>query len=186
MIKRTKLLTVASTTIALLVAVSSNAQDRAVSSQVTETSEGSQIAESQPGFSPVPSENQVIANADGVAIDGFDPVAYFDEGQAVKGVEIHSCEYLNRTWHFSSAENRDKFLSNPEKFSPQYGGFCAHSLGRNKLIASNPQAFSIRDDKLYLYANKGLASKDAKRDDIKFKFNKTERDNNWFTYQSDF
>ena len=173
MIKRTKLLTVSSAAIALLVAVSSNAQEHAVSSQVTETSEatessqsaegsqpaedsqpaeGSQPAELQPGFSPVPSENQVIANADGVAIDGFDPVAYFDEGQAVKGVEIHSCEYLNRTWHFSSAENRDKFLSNPEKFSPQYGGFCAHSLGRNKLIASNPKAFSIRDDKLYLYA----------------------------------
>ena len=145
-----------------------------------------QSNEVEPEFSPMPAQVNIMANEDGVAIDGFDPVAYFDEGKAVKGVEIHSCEYLNRTWHFSSAENRDKFLSNPEKFSPQYGGFCAHSLSNNKLIESNPEAFTIRDDKLYLYVNNRQAEKDAKRNEIKFEFNKTERDKNWLTYQSNF
>ena len=145
-----------------------------------------QSNEVEPEFSPMPAQVNIMANEDGVAIDGFDPVAYFDEGKAVKGVEIHSCEYLNRTWHFSSAENRDKFLSNPEKFSPQYGGFCAHSLSNNKLIESTPEAFTIRDDKLYLYVNNRQAEKDAKRNEIKFEFNKTERDKNWLTYQSNF
>ena len=145
-----------------------------------------QSTQVEPQFSPMPAQGKILANEDGVAIDGFDPVAYFDEGKAVKGVEVHSCEYLNKTWHFSSAKNRDKFLSNPQKFSPQYGGFCAHSLGKNKLVESNPEAFVVRDDKLYLYAKKGQATKDSKRNETKFKFNKTERDKNWLTYQSDF
>ena len=140
----------------------------------------------KPASSPMPAEYSVQANDDGVAIDGFDPVAYFDEGRAIKGIEVHTCEYLNKTWHFSSAENRDKFLSNPEKFSPQYGGFCAHSLGKNKIIESNPEAFAIRDDKLYLYRNNDLARKDAKKDEIKFNFNKIERDKNWLTFQRNF
>ena len=145
-----------------------------------------QSTEIEPEFSPMPAQTNVQANEDGVAIDGFDPVAYFDDGKAVKGLEVHSCEYLNKTWHFSSAENRDKFLSNPEKFSPQYGGYCAHSIGKNKLVESNPEAFSIRDDKLYLYVNNSQATKDKKRNETKFKFNKTKRDSNWLTYQSDF
>ena len=145
-----------------------------------------QSTEIEPEFSPMPAQTNVQANEDGVAIDGFDPVAYFDDGKAVKGLEVHSCEYLNKTWHFSSAENRDKFLSNPEKFSPQYGGYCAHSIGKNKLVESNPEAFSIRDDKLYLYVNNSQATKDSKRNETKFKFNKTKRDSNWLTYQSDF
>jgi len=145
-----------------------------------------QATELKPAFSPMPSESRIQANEEGVAIDGFDPVAYFDQGEAVKGLETHSCEYLNKTWHFSSAENRDKFLSNPQKFSPQYGGFCAHSLSRNKIVESNPQAFAIRDDKLYLYVNDNIANKDIKRDEITFKFNKTERDKNWLTFHSDF
>jgi len=139
-----------------------------------------------PEFSPTPSQSQVQANEDGVAIDGYDAVAYFSQGEAVKGLDTHSCEYLNKTWHFSSAENRDKFLANPEKFSPQYGGFCTHSLSQNKIVKSNPEAFTIRDDKLYLYATDDLAKKGADKDRTTFKFNNTTRDKNWFTYQSEF
>jgi len=145
-----------------------------------------QSSELKPGFSPAPSQSVIQANEDGIAIDGYDPVAYFDQGKAVKGLDTHSCEYLNKTWHFSSAENRDKFLSNPEKFSPQYGGFCAHSLSQNKIITSNPEAFTVRDDKLYLYATEKLAKKGAENDKTTFKFNNTVRDKNWLTYQSDF
>ena len=137
--------------------------------------------------SPVqPLSSPVQSNEEGVAIDGFDPVAYFDESKAVKGVSIHSCEYLNRTWHFSSEENRDKFLADPEKFAPQYGGYCAHSLSNNKIIESDPESFAIRDDKLYLYVNDRLAEKDINRSETKFDFNRTQRDRNWFTYQQDF
>ncbi len=145
-----------------------------------------QSQEIEPQFSPMPAEVPVQANKDGVAIDGFDPVAYFDDGKAVKGVAVHSCEYLNRTWHFSSAENRDKFLSDPEKFSPQYGGYCAHSLSKNKIVESDPESFLVRDEKLYLYTNDSVARKDTKIDKSKFSFNKSVRDKNWLTYQSDF
>jgi len=169
--KKTTIITKALGIVTLLMAVSTSAQ---------------QTKEIEPAFSPMPSTSKIQTNEDGVAIDGFDPVTYFNDGQAVKGLSTHSCEYLNKTWHFSSAENRDKFLSNPEKFSPQYGGFCAHALSQNKLVKSNPEAFSIRDDKLYLYENKTSAKKDTKRDETTFKFNKTERDKNWLTFHSDF
>jgi len=142
--------------------------------------------EQEPAFSPMPSQTQVQANEDGVAIDGFDPVAYFDKGEAVKGLPIHSCEYLDKTWHFSSVENRDKFLANPEKFSPQYGGYCAHSIGKNKIVESNPQSFTVRDEKLYLYINDRLAKKDAEEEKTAFSFTNTVRDKNWLTFQSDF
>jgi len=142
--------------------------------------------ETKPAFSPAVDQTQVQSNDQGIAIDGFDPVAYFDDGKAVKGLPTHSCEYLNTTWHFSSAENRDKFLANPEKFSPQYGGYCAHSLSNNKIIESNPQSFSIRDDKLYLYVNDRLADNDLKKDEETFSFIKNKRDNNWLTFESNF
>lgn len=135
--------------------------------------------------SPIPS-SAIQSNEDGVAIDGFDPVAYFDKNKAVKGSQEHSCEYLNTTWHFSSAENRDKFLSNPEKFIPQYGGYCAHSLNKNKIVYSNPESFVVRDNKLYLYVNDKVAKKDFKSKENIFAKKKSTRDNNWLTYQVKF
>ena len=104
----------------------------------------------------------------------------------MRGNATHSCEYLGREWHFSSAENRDKFLENPEKFAPLYGGYCAHSITDNKLVRSNPEHFSIKEGQLHLYVNDRVAKKDIKKDEIKFKFDKKERDNNWLTYQSNF
>jgi len=168
--------------IASLMTVSLGAQETAA-----EAADNVQSAVAEESSSPVqPLSSPVQANEEGVAIDGFDPVAYFDESKAVKGVSIHSCEYLNRTWHFSSEENRDKFLADPEKFTPQYGGYCAHSLSNNKIIESDPESFAIRDDKLYLYVNDRLAEKDINRSETKFDFSRTQRDKNWFTYQQDF
>ena len=143
-------------------------------------------ADTTENFSPVDKPAHVSTNAEGVAIDGYDPVAYFDKEQAVKGTATHTCEYNNATWHFSSAENRDRFLENPEKFSPQYGGYCAYSIANEKLIVSDPEAFTIRDDKLYLYRNDNLGVKDVKKSDISFSKAKTKRDNNWLTYQQGF
>lgn len=143
-------------------------------------------AETPENFSPIEKPAHVSTNAAGVAIDGYDPVAYFDKDKAVKGNADHSCEYNNVVWHFTSAENRDRFLEDPEKFSPQYGGYCAYSIANNKIIVSDPEAFTIRDDKLYLYRNEKLGIKDVKKSDIKFSKVKTKRDNNWLTYQQGF
>ena len=128
----------------------------------------------------------IQTNSQGVAIDGFDPVAYFDQDKAVKGSSEYNCEYLNTTWHFSSAENRDKFLSNPEKFVPQYGGYCAHSLTSNRIVYSNPESFVIRDDKLYLYSEERAAVKDTARKENIFSKKKDTRDTNWLTYKRSF
>lgn len=143
-------------------------------------------AETPENFSPVDKPARVSTNVAGVAIDGYDPVAYFDQERAVKGNTDHTCEYNNVTWYFSSAENRDRFLDNPEKFSPQYGGYCAYSIANNKLIVSDPQAFTIRDDKLYLYTKEKLGERDVKKSDISFTKAKSKRDNNWLTYQQGF
>lgn len=137
-------------------------------------------------FSAVDQKPLVQTNKDGIAIDGYDPVAYFDQGKAVRGEQPYNCEYLGREWYFSSAENRDRFLADPEKFAPAYGGYCAHSVGDKKLVRSNPESFVIKDNQLHLYANESLAKKDRKKESIKFKFDKKERDNNWLTFQSDF
>ena len=169
--KKTTVVTKVVALFALLLAISVGAQ---------------QTSEVEPAFSPMPAESLIQTNEEGVAIDGFDPVAYFDDNQAVKGLAVHNCEYLNKTWHFSSAENRDKFLANPEKFSPQYGGFCAHSLTQNKLVKSNPESFLVKDDKLYLYVNDKQAKKDARRGTTKFEFTNNVRDKNWLTFESDF
>jgi YHS domain-containing protein len=68
-------------------------------------------------------EKKVNTNWFGVAIKGYDPVAYFTEGQAVKGKKEFEYEWQDAKWRFSSAENRDLFAANPEKYAPQYGGF---------------------------------------------------------------
>ena len=137
-------------------------------------------------FSPVEEPSLVQTNEQGIAIDGYDPVAYFDQGKAVQGEASYNCEYLGRQWYFSSSENRDKFLADPEKFAPQYGGYCAYSLGNNKLVRSNPESFAIKDGQLHLYVNDRIAKKDQKKDTIKFSFDKKTRDKNWFTYQREF
>ena len=131
-------------------------------------------------FSPIQTNSQ------GIAIGGYDPVAYFDQNEAVKGSSEFNCEYSNTTWYFSSAENRDKFLNNPEKFSPQYGGYCAHSLTSNKVVHSDPESFVIRDEKLYLYSAQQAAVKDVDRKENIFAKKKKKRDTNWSTFQVNF
>jgi YHS domain-containing protein len=69
------------------------------------------------------SKKKVNADSLGVAIKGYDTVAYFTEGKAVKGKEEFKYEWQNAKWRFSSAANRDRFVANPQTYAPQYGGF---------------------------------------------------------------
>ncbi len=69
------------------------------------------------------SKKKINTNWLGVAIKGYDPVAYFTEGRAVKGKKEFKFKWQDAKWHFSSAANRDKFTANPEAYAPQYGGF---------------------------------------------------------------
>ena len=84
------------------------------------------------------------------AIRGYDTVAYFTEGKPVEGDEQYTFEHLGATWYFSSEENKQKFIDNPGKYMPQYGGYCAYAVSRKKSASSKPEYFTIHDDKLYL------------------------------------
>ena len=85
-----------------------------------------------------------------VAIVGYDPVAYFTAGQPVKGQEGLSTEWMGATWRFSSAANLALFKAAPEKYAPQYGGYCAYGVSQDKLVSIEPDKFKIVDGKLYL------------------------------------
>ena len=89
-------------------------------------------------------------SSSGLAIRGADPVAYFTEGQAVKGEEEFEYEWNDATWKFSSQENLDLFAANPEQYAPQYGGYCAKAVSEGNLASIDPESWKIVDDKLYL------------------------------------
>ena len=88
------------------------------------------------------------------AIRGYDPVAYFTDNAPVKGSKEHSTEYLGATWLFASEANKQIFLSNPDKYKPQYGGYCAYAVARKSSASIKPEFFTIHNDRLYLnYSN---------------------------------
>ena len=89
-------------------------------------------------------------SADGAAIRGYDPVAYFTLGEAKPGDSAISLDYQGAVWHFASAEHRDLFAADPEKYAPQYGGYCAWAASQNYVASTDPEAWQIVDDKLYL------------------------------------
>ena len=87
-----------------------------------------------------------------IAIKGYDPVAYFTQGKAVKGLSQFEHQHNAATYKFSSLQNLTKFKSNPSQYEPQYGGWCAYAfaLGGGK-VSINPKRFKIIDNKLYLF-----------------------------------
>ena len=95
----------------------------------------------------------------GTAIDGTDPVAYFTENKPVKGSSDFAHEWNGATFHFASAENRDLFAANPEKYAPQYGGYCAWAVSQGYTASTDPNAWKIVDGKLYLNYNKSVQQK---------------------------
>ena len=99
------------------------------------------------------------ANANDIAISGYDTVAYFTNGKAVEGSHKFSATYKNAIYQFSSAEHRDLFRSNPEKYAPQFGGFCAMGVALERKLDVDPQAFKIVDGKLYLNLNPAVQKK---------------------------
>ncbi len=101
--------------------------------------------------------NQVkVYSENGIAIKGADPVGYFKQGKVVRGSDRFSYQWNDATWHFASAENRDLFASNPEKYAPQYGGYCAWAVSQGYTAPIDPDAWKIVDGKLYLNYNKRI------------------------------
>jgi len=94
-------------------------------------------------------EPQIFSRA-GKAIAGYDPVAYFTDKMPVAGKASFTYKWRKADWYFSSAVNRDLFSANPEKYAPQYGGYCAYAMAYNANASINPAAWNVVNDKLYL------------------------------------
>ncbi len=94
-----------------------------------------------------------------IAIEGYDPVAYFSENAAVKGNKSNKLEWNGASWHFASAQNKALFQADPEKYAPQYGGYCAWAVSQNSVAGIKPELFTIIDGKLYLNYNEAVKTK---------------------------
>lgn len=99
---------------------------------------------------------EVNANNNDLAIKGYDTVSYFTEGSPTKGSDKYTAAYNGAIYHFSSADNRDLFKATPAKYAPQYGGFCAMGVAMNQKFDTDPTAWHIKGDKLYLNLNKDV------------------------------
>ncbi len=92
----------------------------------------------------------------GVALEGHDPVAYFDNGAAKEGDAGISYEYRDATWHFASEENKNRFVENPGMYAPQFGGFCAFAVSKGFTAKPTPDAWHIEDGRLYVFADQNV------------------------------
>lgn len=99
---------------------------------------------------------QEINIVDGFALNGYDPVAYFTLGAPTPGSSQYVAEHEGAKYRFASAESRDLFNQNPDKYAPQYGGFCAFGAAMGRKFGADPLAWRIVDDKLYLNLNKEI------------------------------
>jgi YHS domain-containing protein len=114
-----------------------------------------------------------------LAIDGYDPVAYFTQNKAVKGNKSYAVAHDGITYYFSSAENKQAFIAKPSSYEPQYGGWCAYAMGNSgEKVEIDPETFKITGGKLYLFYNKYFNNtlKSWNKNEASLK---TNADNNW-------
>ena len=104
------------------------------------------ISLSAPAFA----KGDVFVNNNGVAIKGYDTVAYFVSNKPQKGNQAFSHSYAGNTWLFANAANQKAFMANPAAYIPQYGGHCAFAASKNSVAPVDPKAWTIRDGKLFL------------------------------------
>jgi YHS domain-containing protein len=126
---------------------------------------------------PVFAQTKSLLNLDkaGVAIHGYDPVAYFADGKAVKGDERFVSKRDGAIYFFASKEHKEAFNAEPAKYEPQFGWYCAYGVTRNRLVDIDVEAFQIVEGKLLLQYSKGV------RDDFNkdTKGNLTKANSNW-------
>ena len=111
----------------------------------------------------------------GVAIGGYDPVAYFTEGRAVLGDGSHMLKWRGTMWIFASAANLEAFEMDPKAFAPQYGGYCAYGIAQGQKIETDPKVFTISNGRLYF--NNSSSAKSLWQQDIATNISRA--DANW-------
>ena len=106
------------------------------------------------GLAPFPSlaKDLVSKTKKGVAIKGYDTIAYFQSGKATKGKKGHVVEWNGASWRFATEEEATLFATSPTDYAPQFGGFCARAMSLKRVVPSNPKVWRLHDGKLYLFA----------------------------------
>lgn len=104
-------------------------------------------------------EDAVYTKLFGDAAGGYDVTAYFSEARPVKGKKAFKTDYQGATWLFANQKNLDKFTAEPEKYAPQYGGYCAYAVAIGDTASGDPELWTIHDDKLYLNYNAKINAK---------------------------
>lgn len=95
-----------------------------------------------------------VFNTQGIAIDGYDPVAYFQQGEARKGTEQEVLSYQGLDYYFSSTKNKLLFEENPEKYLPKYGGWCSYAVAETATkMEPDPNEWQIQDGELILFTS---------------------------------
>lgn len=105
---------------------------------------------------PAEAIDAVNENWRGIAIQGYDPVAYFTDGKAVEGSSQYTAEWMGATWRFASAEHRDRFARDPESYAPSYGGYCAWAVSQGHTAGIDPEAWRIVGGRLFLNYSKDV------------------------------
>jgi YHS domain-containing protein len=126
---------------------------------------------------PAFAQTKTLLNLDksGVAIQGYDPVAFFTDKKPIKGSDQFAIRHNGATYYFASKEHRDLFKADPAKYEPSFGGYCAYGVSRNKLVEIDVEAFQIVNGRLLLQYSKSV------RDDFNkdTKGNLGKADANW-------
>lgn len=128
---------------------------------------------------PEQRKNEFNVSSTTLALDGYDPVAYFRSNKAMKGDKQQAHIYAGIRYHFVSAQNLELFKSNPSMYEPQYGGWCAYAMGDSgEKVEVDPKTFKIVDGKLYLFYNRYFTNtlKYWNKDEVNLK---ARADKNW-------
>jgi YHS domain-containing protein len=134
------------------------------------------------GQSPETRRKQYNLESSGLAIQGYDPVAYFTMNKAIEGKKDFSASYNGVTYRFASKQNKDEFARNPARYEPQFGGWCAFAMGKKgEKVEIDPGTFKVVDGKLYLFYNKFFNNtlKSWNLDEGRLK---TQADRNWMKF----
>lgn len=94
-----------------------------------------------------------------LALQGYDVTSYYGESPAVKGNEAHQAVYKGKRYVFVNEANQQKFAENPERFLPEFGGYCSHSISQGKTIQSNPSIYIVEEDNLFLFSKEEAKDK---------------------------
>ena len=102
-------------------------------------------------------QDPINSSPEKLALQGYDPVAYFTMARAMKGDPEFRHDWMGAIWQFLNHPHRQMFMATPEKFSPQFGGYCAYGISLGKFFNGDPQLWTVKEGKLYLNLNQEIA-----------------------------